>query len=532
MRSLLCFILALVVCLIPASAQAATVTVPLHSDTFVRSDQPTTNFSAVNPLQVDGQVVGNPAEPERQSYLYFPNTPANVTSAKLRLHIPFPTAEGFQVRSITCQGWTAGGVTYNTRPALGAVLANVPPATANVYNDITLPALPNGSNCLALTKTGSNWMTVSSGESANPPQLVVETQPPPPTDTDGDGVPDVSDLCSGTPAGTTVDASGCPVTTPPPSPVAKCTGPVVDVTPSTIRSVITGRDNVIVRAAPGVYSDIGLNTSNVRGCMEIRCAVAAKSGDFGRTGSAGCVATGQNDYAGIRNLTVENFQFTTSEDYGVGVYDESPIVGMKVRFANNVWNGQMLHDLSTKENTDYVEVVDNYFISCMRHCWEINQNGNILNRPNTGKMAVFRGNKVTSRINGLTRRYTVALLVENNEFRGEAGYAVTNHPYWTLYPFPAPGDLYVPGTLDWSGHVVPYVPLRTTVRNNTFSGGGSLRFNSEGVTDDVILVQGNSGSFGCARGTMDSQDGGTSAAHINEQTTAPPKLDPASDTPC
>lgn len=36
--------------------------------------------------------------------------------------------------------------------------------------------------------------------------------PPPPTDSDGDGVPDSSDQCPGTPAGTTVDQNGCPIT--------------------------------------------------------------------------------------------------------------------------------------------------------------------------------------------------------------------------------------------------------------------------------------------------------------------------------
>jgi hypothetical protein len=40
------------------------------------------------------------------------------------------------------------------------------------------------------------------------------TQPPPP-DADQDGVPDDLDLCPGTPLGTTVDASGCPVEPPP-----------------------------------------------------------------------------------------------------------------------------------------------------------------------------------------------------------------------------------------------------------------------------------------------------------------------------
>ena len=38
---------------------------------------------------------------------------------------------------------------------------------------------------------------------------------PPVLDSDGDGVPDNLDLCPNTPPGTTVDASGCPVSPPP-----------------------------------------------------------------------------------------------------------------------------------------------------------------------------------------------------------------------------------------------------------------------------------------------------------------------------
>jgi hypothetical protein len=39
--------------------------------------------------------------------------------------------------------------------------------------------------------------------------------PPPPTDSDGDGVSDAQDACPGTPAGTAVDATGCPIPTGP-----------------------------------------------------------------------------------------------------------------------------------------------------------------------------------------------------------------------------------------------------------------------------------------------------------------------------
>jgi hypothetical protein len=48
--------------------------------------------------------------------------------------------------------------------------------------------------------------------------VVTPPPPPPPADADGDGVEDSSDQCPGTPAGTQVDATGCPVVTPPPPP--------------------------------------------------------------------------------------------------------------------------------------------------------------------------------------------------------------------------------------------------------------------------------------------------------------------------
>src|SRR4029078_10725842 len=88
---------------------------------------------------------------------------------------------------------------------------------------------------------------------------------PPPADADGDGVPDSSDQCPGTPAGTQVDATGCPITTPPPSggyPDAANTGAPAGTTltpysgPSTIstaNTVIDGKSmGCISVTAPGV----------------------------------------------------------------------------------------------------------------------------------------------------------------------------------------------------------------------------------------------------------------------------------------
>jgi hypothetical protein len=493
---------------VTTAARADTTTLTASGDTFVRSDQPTTNFGTVSPLHVDGQIAGNPAEPERQSYLIFPGVPSGATSAKLRLHIPFPTSEGYQVRALPCTGWSEGTTTFNTKPTVGAVLANAPVGVANAYNEVTLPAPAAGSACYALTKTGTNWMTVSSRESTNKPQLVVTYTPPAPTPTP------------------------TPTPTPPPSgsPVAKCTGTPVNVTPSTIASTISSRDNVVVLAAPGTYSGLSLYPGTTKTCVEIRCTADAKVGDFSSNPS-GCRLTGQSDAGNIRNLTIEKFVFATSQDYGLAIYDQSPYVGMKVRLADNAFNGNMLHDISTKNRVLYTEVLNNYFISCQRHCWEIGQNGNIRTRWSTTGDAIFKGNKVSSRIQGITQRYNLRLVVEGNEFRTVSGYAIITEPYWALYPFGSSGDngaLYVPGSEDGT-----FDPLRTNITGNSFSAGNRLFFTGRGSLDDRVLISGNTGTVpSCSRGNMNARNSGTSAAHINEQTLNPPVLDPTSTVVC
>ena len=250
--------------------------------------------------------------------------------------------------------------------------------------------------------------------------------------------------------------------------------------------------------------------------------MAAKSGDFGRNAS-GCTSTRQWVFGAIRNLTIEQFSFITSDDYGVQLYDESPHVGMKTRIAENVFNGNMFHDISTKNQKLYTEVLSNYFISCMRHCWEVGQNGNIPSRPSTTDTSIFRGNKVSSRIQGITQRYNKTLIVEGNEFRSVAGYAVITEPFWARYPDPSTGEL----------NMIPEGPLRTNITGNSFSTGNRMLFVGRGSLDDVVLIKANTGTVpACRRGDMNSRNSGTSAAHSNEQTLAPPQLDPTSDIPC
>ena len=532
MRRLLPVIVALL--LLPATAHAATTTVAVIADTSVDASAPATNYGS-DLLRIDG-------DPQRWALLQFqvPALSGTVTDARLRIHkrVGSPS-QRWDVHAVPCS-WTWNTVTWDTRPTLGAIVGTSPgyPAPGAGWADAALQpsAVSSGTLCLAATKpTASDiWISVDDLNQANPAQLVITTEatppppPPPPADTDGDGVPDSSDACPGTPAGTQVDATGCAIVTPPPpSPVAKCGGTPVDVTPSTMASVIGSRNSVTINAHPGTYSSLSMHKRTSDSCVEIHCTVAASIGE--QANPNGCLIAGESTIESIKNLTIEGFvvKTTGAETYGFALYDESPHVGMNTRIADNVFDDSTDHDISTKERESYTEVIDNIFLHCRRHCWEIGQNGNIPSRPSTTTTSVFRGNIVHSTINGITQRYNLNLLVEGNDFRGEGGYAVNNWPFWAIYL----GEYnMVPGT--YSASSTAYVPLRTTIRNNRFAGHSALRFTGRGVTDDVVLIQGNTGITSCARGSMDSQNSGTSAAHSNEQTTAPPRLDPASDVTC
>jgi hypothetical protein len=501
------FLILFLFLLLSSSALAENAT----SDTYVRSDQPNTHFDAspTNPLQLDG-------DPIRRPFLYFQNAPAQIYSAKLRIHSEWHTFQSFEVRASSCF-WSEGGLptTYNRVPSPGEVLATVPDDPVG-YLEVTIPPdkLHTGSNCFQLTKSGDLWTNMSSTTSSTPPQLVIQ-QNAPPVDSDGDGVPDLQDACPGTPAGTQVGPDGCPLT---PSGVAPCGGTPVNATPSTLSSIIANNDSVTINAGAGTYSSLSMYPSTPKTCIEIHCP------------SFSCTVSGESTIGAIRRLIIEGFKFTggvsSGADYGLAIYDESPYVGMRVKIANNTFNGSFAHDVSTKERVLYTEVVNNNFINCARHCWEIGQNGNIPSRPSTTGIAIFRGNTVSSLINGLTQRYNLNLIVENNNFGNVAGYVVNTWPFWTIYL----GELnLVPGTYSNSD---PKVPLRTTLTGNTFSSGNRLRFTGRGVIDDVVLVKGNIGIPSCVRGGMDSQDSGTSAAHSNEETLAPPQLDPTSDISC
>jgi Calcineurin-like phosphoesterase len=181
------------------AAHAATTTLSPVADSYVRADQPTTNFGTATSLRVDG-------EPLSVSYLKFDvqGLTTAPTRATLKVVSPISSTTPINAKSVADTTWTETGLTHNNAPAVGAALASDTPSTTNdvLSFDVTSGVQGNGLVSFALDTTSSTSKSPPSRE--NPtveyrPQLVVETgttTTPTPTST------------STSPAGSTVIAMG------------------------------------------------------------------------------------------------------------------------------------------------------------------------------------------------------------------------------------------------------------------------------------------------------------------------------------
>lgn len=114
-------------------------------------------------------------------------------------------------------------------------------------------ALPGKSSCA--NGQGTALRSAQGTANAHKGLCVPQDPPPPPPvlDSDGDGVPDNLDSCPGTPAGTPVDASGCPIQPPPPPPPPPPTSGCTASAPSTAGSLsIDGQVYVDANPWPGL----------------------------------------------------------------------------------------------------------------------------------------------------------------------------------------------------------------------------------------------------------------------------------------
>jgi Calcineurin-like phosphoesterase len=167
------------------TAPGGGVTVTANADSFVQSDVPTAAHGADPALYVD-------SSPAKVTYLKFDTSALagkTLAAATLRISTTSSSSSGSPdtqvVHPVSDSGWTESGLTYNTRPAVGAAnLGSVSATASNTTYSIALNAsqlqsLVGGQLTLALDSTGGSGdaFYVNSREAAaNRPQLVLTAQ--------------------------------------------------------------------------------------------------------------------------------------------------------------------------------------------------------------------------------------------------------------------------------------------------------------------------------------------------------------------
>jgi acid phosphatase type 7 len=166
--------------LLPRSAAAALTTVVASADSKVQADTPDTNYGTTTSLAARGPAA---TSPQQRSYIKvtvsgLSGPPA---SARLDLYSYAVSATGIQV-STAGNDWTETGITWNTAPAVGSLVATVGPLTSNTTAsaDVSSVVTGNGTYTFAITTTSTTGKTYASREAAgHPPTLVLDTSAPP-----------------------------------------------------------------------------------------------------------------------------------------------------------------------------------------------------------------------------------------------------------------------------------------------------------------------------------------------------------------
>ena len=165
----------------PATASAATLSFVPIADAQVNSGNVNGNYGTLATIRTrEGS--GSTSDPTYRSFLRFDISGVSgqtVSSVTLRLFVTDASPNGQGVHRVASTTWGESSVTYANAPAIdAAAMATAPVPTAGAYRDIALPASAitgNGPVSFALKSVGNNSAMFSSGESSNPPRLVIVT---------------------------------------------------------------------------------------------------------------------------------------------------------------------------------------------------------------------------------------------------------------------------------------------------------------------------------------------------------------------
>jgi len=144
------------------------------ADAKASAANPSVNYGSTPDLRVRGGSSG------WRSFLRFDvaGLAKPVVRATLRLYVEDASSDGGAVSAVS-GSWSEGAITWSTAPPLGTTIANLAAGVAGTWVevDVTPAVTGNGSFAFGVGKTPTDSVYYGSRESANPPQLVIETAP-------------------------------------------------------------------------------------------------------------------------------------------------------------------------------------------------------------------------------------------------------------------------------------------------------------------------------------------------------------------
>ncbi|PWB55048.1 MAG: hypothetical protein C3F13_04830 [Anaerolineales bacterium] len=160
----------------------SSLTFSVGADTYVNSGSPTMNYGSATVWRVDGS-------PDLHAYLRFSVQGLAgyaIQSAFLQVYSNSSSSLGISALSVADSSWVENSVTYNTAPALGAVIGSSSTFSSGSWVTIDVSSYVTGEGIYSfgITTPGSSTLSFSAKESGvNPAQLIVnlavpDTTPP------------------------------------------------------------------------------------------------------------------------------------------------------------------------------------------------------------------------------------------------------------------------------------------------------------------------------------------------------------------